>query len=228
MIRGIVFDLFNTLVPGGDYGRAATVRRMGAELGVDPDKFAKNFIESWRDRMTGALGGLEAQCRTFAGRLGANPTDEQVARAVEIRLEFDRKTMVIRPDVLETLRTLRADGAKLAIVSNCTPDIGIAIAETPLVDAVDAVVLSFAVGIGKPDPRIYEIALADIELEPEECVYVGDGADHELDGAAALGMYVCQTTQFSNIHRGWRGPKITNLDQLPALLSQRQLSDPRG
>ncbi len=222
MARGILFDLFNTLVPGGNTGRAATVRRMGAAVGVDPDLFARSFVESWRERMIGALGDLEAQCREFARRLGGDPTDEQIARAVTLRLEFNRRTMVVTDQALHVLARLRAAGFRLGIVSNCTIDSGTVLDETPLPAAVDAVVLSFAVAIAKPDPRIYRRALTSLGVDAAECAYVGDGADRELDGASSLGMHVYQTTQFADSHPGWAGPKVTDLAALPGILIKDQ------
>ena len=218
--HAILFDLFNTLVPGADDERSATVRQMGADLGVDPEKFGELVVETWRDRMTGALGDLAAQCRTLAQRLGGDPSDAQVAAAAQRRLASARETMVVPPGILDVLGELRAAGWGLAIVSNCTQDSGEVLAELPLGAAVDAVVLSYEVQIAKPDPRIYEKACKALDLAPAACVYVGDGADRELYGAWALGMRVFQTTQFAKHDRDWSGVKIASLAELPALAAK--------
>src|SRR5262245_10777025 len=97
---------------------------MGAALGVDPEQFRVAFAQTWRERMIGAFGDLGAQCRRVARGLGADPTDDQVARAVELRFAFNRRAIVVSDDTLAVLSTLRADGLKLAIVSNCTVDSG--------------------------------------------------------------------------------------------------------
>jgi putative hydrolase of the HAD superfamily len=49
-------------------------------------------------------------------------------------------------------------------------------------------VLSCTVGLRKPDPRIYELACERLEVEPADCLFVGDGANDELAGAARVGM----------------------------------------
>lgn len=41
----------------------------------------------------------------------------------------------------------------------------------------------------KPDPAIYLLACRRLGVAPEDCVFVGDGGDRELEGAAAVGMY---------------------------------------
>jgi len=60
--------------------------------------------------------------------------------------------------------------------------------ESPLALYFDDVVLSCAVGLRKPDPRIYELACERLAVAPDECVFVGDGANDELAGAARVGM----------------------------------------
>jgi putative hydrolase of the HAD superfamily len=66
MPRVVLFDLFNTLVPGGaDEERAAVARTMGVDLGVDPDTYASLFYQSYRDRF-GRTPGLCATHRAHA------------------------------------------------------------------------------------------------------------------------------------------------------------------
>jgi epoxide hydrolase-like predicted phosphatase len=57
-------------------------------------------------------------------------------------------------------------------------------AMTPLFDAV---VLSGEVGVMKPDPRIYQLALARLEVQPGQAVFIDD-FQHNIDGARAVGM----------------------------------------
>ena len=221
MTRAILFDLFNTLIASGDRRRAITIREMGATLGVEPNAFAQAFVRTWHERMVGTLGDLAEQCRTIARSVDGDPTDDQVARAVELRLTFNRRTIVVADATLAALAAARAAGFQLAIVSNCTADSGIVLDETPLVAAVDAVVLSYRVGIAKPDTRIYEMACAAVDTPPSSCLYVGDGADRELHGAKSLGMRVYQTTQFAVTDRDWDGPRIGDLTELRSILERQ-------
>jgi putative hydrolase of the HAD superfamily len=224
MSRGLLFDLFNTLVPSGDRGRVQVTRDMGAVLGVDADRFAWAFVQSWPERMTGGLGDLAAQCRTLAGRLGAAPSDTQVDAAVQMRLAFNRATVVVDDTTLAAIDAVRAAGWPVAVVSNCTIDSATFIRDTVLAPRVDAMILSCEVGIAKPDPEIYRRAAVALGAVPEKCVFVGDGADRELSGAAALGMRVIQTRQYAHTDPDWAGERVDNLAELPALL----LSDRPG
>jgi putative hydrolase of the HAD superfamily len=228
MPRAVLFDFFNTLVSGGNATRWAVTREMGADVGVDPDEYAKLFANVWHERMTGEMGDLPAQIRTVAGRLGAHPSDAAVEVAVRRRMDLARSTIVPGDESVRVLGTLRAAGYRVAIVSNCTSESGEVIHTTALAQESDAVVLSCDVGLAKPDPAIYLLACERIGVpDPTECLFVGDGADMELRGAAHLGMRVIQTTQFSRNDPMWPGERIASLTELLPLLgiAEDSLSD---
>jgi putative hydrolase of the HAD superfamily len=52
----------------------------------------------------------------------------------------------------------------------------------------DAVVISGESGIMKPDPRIYLLALQQLEVQPEQAVFIDD-FEHNIAGAQAIGMH---------------------------------------
>jgi epoxide hydrolase-like predicted phosphatase len=61
----------------------------------------------------------------------------------------------------------------------------------------DAIVLSGEVGVMKPDPHIYQIALERLDVQPEQVVFIDD-FQHNIDGALAAGMHgihFCSTEQ---------------------------------
>lgn len=58
-----------------------------------------------------------------------------------------------------------------------------------LLDCFDAVFESAAVGISKPDPRLYMYALETVGCEPDRAVMVGDRSDNDVAPAASVGMH---------------------------------------
>lgn len=60
--------------------------------------------------------------------------------------------------------------------------------ESPFAGLFDAVVLSATAGCLKPDRRIYELVLAELGIDASECLFVGDRANDELEGARRVGM----------------------------------------
>ncbi|WP_299537234.1 HAD family hydrolase [uncultured Streptomyces sp.] len=93
------------------------------------------------------------------------------------------------PDAAEVLRGLRADGTRIAVVSNIGWDLRPVFRAHGLDEFVDAYVLSFEHGVQKPDPELFRTALAALDLPPAEAVMVGDDR-HADGGAAALGCEV--------------------------------------
>jgi putative hydrolase of the HAD superfamily len=52
----------------------------------------------------------------------------------------------------------------------------------------DLIIVSEEAGIKKPDPRIFEMAIKQLEVKPEECIYIGDHPVNDIEGAAKIGM----------------------------------------
>jgi putative hydrolase of the HAD superfamily len=214
MPTAVLFDLFNTLVDGGDDQADANYAAMAADLGVDPALFTRIWREAWAARCTGALGDAESTMRTVAMQAGVRPTDAAVRLACARRLDYHRRLLWPRPATLETLDTLRAAGWRTAVVSNCTHETATLWKATPLAPRFDAVALSVELGVAKPNPAIYLAACAALRVPPAECVYVGDGADDELPAAAGLGMSVVQTEEFKPANGTWPRQRINALSEL--------------
>ncbi|MCU1459700.1 MAG: HAD-superfamily hydrolase, subfamily variant 3 [Actinomycetia bacterium] len=90
--------------------------------------------------------------------------------------------------VVHAVRDLQARGYTLALLTNNVREFGDTWRDTFPVDELFPVVVdSSAVGLRKPDPRIYELTCARIGLAPEVCVFIDDNLDN-VEAARALGM----------------------------------------
>ncbi|WP_326999945.1 HAD-IA family hydrolase [Dactylosporangium sp. NBC_01737] len=99
-------------------------------------------------------------------------------------------------------------------MSNATAEAAEAWPACALASRFDVAVFSSVLGIGKPDPRIYLAAAEALGAAPADCVFVGDGADGELAGAAAVGMRVVRTVEHKDTDPTWPGPVIQALHDL--------------
>ncbi len=97
---------------------------------------------------------------------------EQMARMPKVKQE-----MRVIAGVIETLKILKTT-YRLAIVSNHHAWLADRLRELQLNDFFHPVVISEVVGIEKPDVRIMEIALRELDLPAKRCLYVGD---HPMD-----------------------------------------------
>ena len=190
----VVFDLWGTLVDELTHPEAnRLVYRQKTDetadlLGVDRDEFARAWSATSPDRMIGRIPSTESTLRLICEKLGASPSDDRVRTAAAIRYEYVRDALSPRPGTMETMSTLRESGYRVGLISNCTEEVSRLWTSTPFAPLVDTAVLSFDAGLAKPDPRIYELAVDGLGVKAERCLYVGDGSDGELSGAANAGM----------------------------------------
>jgi HAD superfamily hydrolase (TIGR01509 family) len=76
----------------------------------------------------------------------------------------------------------------LGIISNFTGNLEVILREFGLRELFHSVTESFEVGHAKPDPRIFEAALATQSFPPEQCLYIGDNPKNDIDPAKKLGL----------------------------------------
>lgn len=93
-------------------------------------------------------------------------------------------------DAIETVRWLRESGCRLALLTN-----GAAAAQRSkvtrfqLTELFDLILIEGELGYGKPDPRVYRIALDELETTPHETWMVGDNLEWDVAAPQRLGIY---------------------------------------
>jgi len=125
--------------------------------------------------------------------------------------------------VPETLTELRRRGVRIGLLSNCTEDVALAWPETPFAGHFDVEVFSATAGCAKPEPRIYELVLRGLRAEPSETIFVGDGANDELEGARRAGITPVLYQPDGSPARsdgleGWTGHRIARIPDVLDLL----------
>lgn len=89
-------------------------------------------------------------------------------------------------DAEDCIRALKSAGVKVAICSNLAMPYGSAVYQ--LWPGLDAYVYSYAVGALKPDPRIYESVLEQLEEEARSVWMIGDSRRCDQDGPTKVGI----------------------------------------
>jgi putative hydrolase of the HAD superfamily len=92
------------------------------------------------------------------------------------------------PDAVAALDAVHAAGLRSAVISNSNGTIRSLVTRLGLVDRLDFVIDSAEEGVEKPDPRIFEIALARARVKPEEAAYIGDLYSIDVRGARRVGL----------------------------------------
>lgn len=89
------------------------------------------------------------------------------------KIDIPVQKMMIIPGVIDTLNVLK-NGYRLAIVSNHYSWLMNYLIKSGLAPYFESIIISDIVGVAKPNIRIMEIALDELDLDAENCLYVGD------------------------------------------------------
>jgi putative hydrolase of the HAD superfamily len=220
-VRAVIFDLWDTLVLWPVDSATDLNERLAERLGVEPERFARAWDAA---RPARSVGPLLESVREVLAELGTNGAGAEEVAA--LRLEHTRRVLRPREGALETLGELRRRGLRLGLISVCSEDVVQAWDETELAPLFDTAVFSCSVGLSKPDPRIYELAAEELGVPPEECLFVGDGANDELAGAERAGMRAALILRPGEEEplwpeaQAWRGPRLRALPEVPALVDR--------
>jgi FMN phosphatase YigB (HAD superfamily) len=193
-IKGVIFDFHGTLVEGGDAGRwiDAAVRHL-AEDGSPPPALSADQIAGLREHLDQIWYHAHTIDPASERDLSQNRHWDVFSRTVAlypgVKPELIAALYAVMPDqwaffddTLPVLRELKSRGVRIVVLSNIGLDI------RPLFDRVgvsgllDGVVLSFEVGLVKPDPAIYAHALELLDVAGSQTLMVGDSPRDDVGG----------------------------------------------
>jgi putative hydrolase of the HAD superfamily len=143
---------------------------------------------SFRARACGMFGSAEATLRWVGEQAGGRPDQADLRAAFAARVDALRSDTRLRPDAVSTLSALKQRGIATGLVSDCTHELPAFLPGLPIAPLLDTTVFSVETGRCKPDPLIYLTACRELDVLPEDCLYVGDGGSRELTGATDVGM----------------------------------------
>jgi epoxide hydrolase-like predicted phosphatase len=179
MIKGVIFDVGGVLLRTYDQrGRRVWEVRMG----LKPGELAQLVFDSELGRKS-QLGqtSLDEVWAWLGAHLGL--TQDQLTT---LKRDFWAGDQVDR-ELCDYVRGLRPR-YRTGMLSNTWMCDGRAMAqELGITDCFDVFVTSAEVGVMKPDPRIYQVALEKLEIKPPEAVFVDDFVEN-VEGARRLGM----------------------------------------
>jgi putative hydrolase of the HAD superfamily len=190
-VDAVIFDAGGVLLlPDAELGRAAIAGLHDESVPAD-----------WHRAHYAALVALEqmepidwsAHRRVIAAEIGVR--DEHLDAAAALIDDVMTSTWVAVDGAADTLRALAAVGYKLAVVSNAWGTMAEWLEQHKVCSVtgdelprVGVVIDSHLVGIEKPDPRIFQLALDALDVVPERSLYVGDTVRFDVQGALAAGL----------------------------------------
>jgi HAD superfamily hydrolase (TIGR01549 family) len=198
MVLGVLFDLDDTLFDHRACARAALSGVHEAHTCFTSLPFeefeqrhARILEELHADVLDGRRGIDAARVERFrrlfesAGTTADEALLGAVAAAYRARYMAERRAIAGAAALLPEVRRR----ARVAIVSNNLLEEQQQKLKHCALDAhVDALVVSEEVGVSKPDPRIFEVALERLGVSPVNAVMIGDSWDADVAGARAAGI----------------------------------------
>jgi putative hydrolase of the HAD superfamily len=205
-LRAIFFDAGNTLLTMNYEAIAGALAEHGRPVG--PAAVEEAELRA-RVRLDAHLG---PQARPRLGGDGSRSTESASAQGYYLRyiLEYLGVTSereiedlsrwrraynppvglfhLAHPAAGAALRRVEEAGLVAGVISNSNGSVRSVLEATGLAAHLDFVVDSAVVGVEKPDPRIFSIALGEARVEPAEALYVGDLYSVDVLGARAAGI----------------------------------------
>lgn len=179
----LFFDIGETLMDEVPTNRqwAEVARATLAEEGIEVTR--EQVIQAQR---AAATGGIANPKRGALALLTGQDDDDRFRRMVARGWPLLDEPFQDAPEALTALADM---GYRLGVIANQPRAVAEARLEWfGLLDGVEVTLLSGDVGLAKPDPAIFRLALQMAGCEPSEAVMVGDRPDNDIAPARKLGM----------------------------------------
>lgn len=215
-VRWLFFDLGYTLIneDGAAMGRLAQVS----------DSLRQRGVEASVDGLRAALEAASARFdpNPFRSLLLAFTDDEDVIAFVRSSGRYPKELESPYPQAQRLLERL-AGQYKLGVIANQPPGTVERLERYEMAHYFDVCVSSGDIGVSKPDPAIFHLALEQAGCVPTESVMIGDRLDNDVLPAKALGFQTVRVLQgphrFQQPRDGAETPDATvaDLDELDSL-----------
>jgi putative hydrolase of the HAD superfamily len=180
----IIFDLDETLLDR----RAALERFLTDQFKkhdwahIPLDAYRKRFFELDQN----GYGDKAAMFKTLAGEFKMK--ESGFVLLLEFRATMGRFATPF-PDAHAVVNSLRARGLKIGLITNGTSELQRnKLTHSGIGEWVDVALVSEEERINKPDPMIFHRAAQRLNVAPADCVFVGDHAVNDVQGAQSAGM----------------------------------------
>lgn len=209
-IQGIYFDLYGTLLVYGDMKLAwndwlAAFYNLAKAQGLNCSR--ASFSRACDGFFSAAppvghddhLTDLERRIQRLCAMLDHQP-DPASFRDIADRIAAAWHSHVsIDPDAMPVLMQLKQRNKTIGLVSNFDhpPHVRRILSENGWANIFDTIIISSEVGVQKPDPAIFALALEETGIAPADAIYVGD-TRKDVAGAIAAGIQPIFITRTDN------------------------------
>ena len=174
MITTVIFDLFCTLLELKHDSKPYHQIVKQAPL-------AKRF-KLLRESMLHPCDSL-----TDYSKLIGLPVPKDIA-TLEAELKMDIESAALFDDSMSALIKLKQSGIKIGLISNLATPYKKTVKTLGIERYFDAIIFSCDIGLVKPDPAIYKLALEQLDSSPAETIMIGDSYKSDVRGPENVGI----------------------------------------
>ena len=172
-IRWLFFDLGNTLVDEG----AATETRLREVASRFERHGGRCSVEDIRSALREA--SVEFAPRLITAAIAKLTGDAELRRVIEAGTRYPKELEVLYEGAERVLRAL-AEHYRVGVIANQSPGTQERLTKWGLVPPISVCLSSAEIGLEKPDPKIFRLALSRAGCAPEEAVMIGDRIDNDI------------------------------------------------
>ena len=196
LVKAVIFDMYETLITQYKcplyFGKQIAV-----DAGIDEEKFCEPWSAAEEDRTVGKIT-LEEILERILKENGCY-SEKKLSYIVNKRIKCKEEAFKhIHSEIIPMLKSLKEKGISIGLISNCFSEESAVIKNSILYPFFDVACLSFDMGIQKPNKAIFKSCIEKLNLQPDECLYVGDGGSCELETAKLVGMKAVQAVWYIN------------------------------
>ena len=235
MVKAVFFDFYWTL---GVWGQPLedSVQKIAERYNfeVDWDKYSVAVMSLYADasgsdpKTHSLLGTMERIVKSYSEFIKQLGVEIHVGQITWELLQsehslFGANNAILYDDTIPTLKLLKEDGYKLAIVSNWDTPLFPLLERLGIAHYFDTITASHdeRVRSAKPDPHIFNYTLAAVGVSAEEVVHVGDTYEADIIGAKNAGIRPILLDRDRTQVGRWE-ETIQSLAELPELLSEHE------
>ncbi|WP_042148896.1 HAD family hydrolase [Paucisalibacillus sp. EB02] len=210
MVEAVFFDLYETLITEWKDNEKKATYSIEA-LRITEETYKKEWAARVERRMNGTFPDHQSVLRDILTTLGKTVEENIIEEIHQQRLKAKLiPFQEIACEIIQMLQVLREKKIKIGLISNCTPEEVIGFGDSKLANLFDDIIFSYKVKQAKPNAEIYWTACHNLNVSPENSLFIGDGGSNELIGASNVGMKAYHATWF-----------------LPTYISERNVDFPK-
>lgn len=197
-MNAFVFDFGGTLDTNGIHWSEKfwdVYQRL--DIPVAKQDFERAYVAAETRLTSGVIGPQDSMLVTLEKQVSLQfdllRGDTRGKEKQSLNVSSGRVAAACYESVLATLRFVRPLLAachrkhRIALVSNFYGNLPAVCRDLRIEDYCDAVIDSTVVGVKKPDPEIFRIALRELHVQPDEALVIGDSYERDIVPAKSIG-----------------------------------------